>query len=179
MVLERLRNKLNNLKGESDDQHDDYIVALDIGTENVKALLARVSGDDIEILGVGRAHQEFSDMHSGAIADIAGVVQHCKDALTQAEDEAGLQAKHAIIGIAGELVKGTTSTIHYRRPQPDYPLDEQEVEFIIEKVQDRAAKRAQKQIALETGNDEVEVKLVNSALVSIHIDGYKVSNPTQ
>ena len=157
MVLERLRNKLNNLKGESDDQHDDYIVALDIGTENVKALLARVSGDDIEILGVGRAHQEFSDMHSGAIADIAGVVQHCEDALTQAEDEAGLQAKHAVIGIAGELVKGTTSTIRYRRPQPDRPLDEQEVEFIIEKVQDRAAKRAQKQIALETG--------------------YKVSNP--
>ena len=177
MVLERLRNKLNNLKGESDDQHDDYIVALDIGTENVKALLARVNGDDIEILGVGRAHQEFSDMHSGAIADIAGVVQHCEDALTQAEDEAGLQAKHAVIGIAGELVKGTTSTIRYRRPQPDRPLDEQEVEFIIEKVQDRAAKRAQKQIALETGNDEVEVKLVNSALVSIHIDGYKVSNP--
>ena len=170
MVLERLRNKLNNLKGESDDQHDDYIVALDIGTENVKALLARVSGDDIEILGVGRAHQEFSDMHSGAIADIAGVVQHCEDALTQAEDEAGLQAKHAVIGIAGELVKGTTSTIRYRRPQPDRPLDEQD-------VQDRAAKRAQKQIALETGNDEVEVKLVNSALVSIHIDGYKVSNP--
>ena len=30
MVLERLRNKLNNLKGESDEQHDDYIVALDI-----------------------------------------------------------------------------------------------------------------------------------------------------
>ncbi|TWP14519.1 hypothetical protein EUA73_01255, partial [TM7 phylum sp. oral taxon 352] len=33
------------------------------------------------------------------------------------------------------------------------------------------------QIALETGNEDVEVKLVNSALVSIHIDGYKVSNP--
>jgi cell division protein FtsA len=51
------------------------------------------------------------------------------------------------------------------------------MEFIIEKVQDRAAAKAQKQIALETGNKEVEVKLVNSALVGIHIDGYKVSNP--
>ena len=177
MVLEQLRNKLTNLRIGQDEPRDEYIVALDIGTENVKALLARVNDDDIEILGVGRAHQELSDMHSGAIADIAGVVQHCEEALTQAEDEAGLQAKHVIIGIAGELVKGTTSTIRYRRPQPDRPLDEQEVEFIIEKVQDRAAKRAQKQIALETGNDDVEVKLVNSALVSIHIDGYKVSNP--
>jgi len=51
------------------------------------------------------------------------------------------------------------------------------MEFIIEKVQERAQGKAQKQIALETGNADVEIKLVNSALVSIHIDGYKVSNP--
>jgi cell division protein FtsA len=51
------------------------------------------------------------------------------------------------------------------------------MEFIIEKVQERAQGKAQKQIALETGNVDVEIKLVNSALVSIHIDGYKVSNP--
>ena len=116
-------------------------------------------------------------MHSGAIADIAGVVQNCEDALSEAEEQAGLQAKRVIIGIAGELVKGVTNTIRYRRPQPDRPLDEAEMEFIIEKVQERAQVKAQKQIALETGNEEVEVKLVNSALVSIHIDGYKVSNP--
>ena len=82
-----------------------------------------------------------------------------------------------IVGIAGELVKGTTSTIRYRRPQPDLPLSEREMEFIIEKVQDRARMKAQRQVAVETSNPEVEVKLVNSALVSIHIDGYKVSNP--
>lgn len=155
----------------------DYIVGLDIGTEYVKALIAEVKGEQIEIVGVGRAHQELSDMHQGAIADITGVVRNCEEALAQAEEAAGVQAKRCVIGIAGELVKGVTNTIRYRRPQPDRPLDETEVEFIIEKVQDRAATKAQKQIALETGNDDVEVKLVNSALVSIHIDGYKVSNP--
>ena len=51
------------------------------------------------------------------------------------------------------------------------------MEYIIEKVQERAQTKAQRQIGLETGNEDVEVKLVNSALVSIHIDGYKVSNP--
>ncbi len=155
----------------------EYVVGLDIGTEYVKALVAHVKGDAIEIVGVGRAHQAISDMHSGAIADISGVVRNCEAALSQAEEQAGLQAKKAVIGIAGELVKGVTNTIRYRRPQPDKPLDEAEMEFIIEKVQDRAATKAQQQIALETGNDDVEVKLVNSALVSIHIDGYKVSNP--
>lgn len=156
---------------------NDYIVGLDIGTEFVKALIARVEDDSLEIIGVGRARQEVSDMHGGAIADISGVVRNCEEALAEAEDQAGLQAKKVVIGIAGELVKGVTNTIRYRRPQPDRPLDDAEMEFIIEKVQERAQGKAQKQIALETGNEDVEVKLVNSALVSIHIDGYKVSNP--
>jgi cell division protein FtsA len=170
MVFEKFLNKANT-------PDPDYLVGLDIGTEYVKALIAHVEGDQIEIKGVGRARQELGDMHQGAIADIAGVVRNCEAALSEAEEQAGLQAKRCVIGIAGELVKGVTNTIRYRRPQPDRPLDEAEMEFIIEKVQDRAAAKAQKQIALETGNDDVEVKLVNSALVSIHIDGYKISNP--
>lgn len=173
MILDKLKPKLP-LKTAP---HDDTLLALDIGTEYVKALIARVKGDQIEIVGTGRTHQELSDMHSGAIADIAGAVRNCEDALAQAEEAAGFQARRCVIGIAGELVKGVTNTIRYRRPEPNRPLDETEMEFIIEKVQDRAAAKAQKQIALETGNDDVEVKLVNSALVSIHIDGYKVSNP--
>jgi cell division protein FtsA len=171
MVFEKFRVARKN------SLENDYIVALDIGTEFVKALIAKLDGDELNIIGVGRARQQISDMHSGAIADISGVVRNCEEALSEAEDQAGLQAKRVVIGIAGELVKGVTNTIRYRRPQPDRPLDVAEMEFIIEKVQERAQGKAQKQIALETGNEEVEVKLVNSALVSIHIDGYKVSNP--
>lgn len=170
MVLDRFKKMGSKLAG-------DYIVGLDVGTEFVKALIARVDGDNLEIVGSGRSRQDVSNMHLGAIADINGVVRCCEDALAQAEEQANLQAKRAVIGIAGELVKGTTTTIRYRRPQPDKALDEAEMEFIIEKVQGRAQEKAQKQIALETGNENVEVKLVNSAIVSIHIDGYKVSNP--
>jgi cell division protein FtsA len=171
MVFKKLRNIGKDINA------DDYIVALDIGTEYVKALVAKLDDDKLNIIGVGRAHQQISDMYSGAIADISGVVRNCEDALSDAENQAGLQAKKVVIGIAGELVKGVTNTIRYRRPQPDRPLDTAEMEFIIEKVQERAQGKAQKQIALETGNADVEIKLVNSALVSIHIDGYKVSNP--
>lgn len=171
MALSKLLSKTNRQTG------DDYVVALDIGTEFVKALIAKQTDDALEIVGVGRARQDVGDMYGGAIADISGVVRNCEEALSHAEDQANLQAKRVVIGIAGELVKGVTNTIRYRRPQPDRPLDVAEMEFIIEKVQERAQGKAQRQIALETGNEEVEVKLVNSALVGIHIDGYKVSNP--
>ena len=48
---------------------------------------------------------------------------------------------------------------------------------IIKKVQARAGERARKEVALETNNKDVEVRLINSALVSLRIDGYKVTNP--
>lgn len=157
---------------------DDYLVALDIGTEFTKALIARVGKKGLlEIIGAGRAKQEIGNMYSGAIADITGVVRSCEDALVQAEDMAGLQTKNVVIGIAGEFVKGLTSTVRYRRPKPEKELDTHEVEFIIQKAQERSAEKARRQIVAETGNPDVEIKLVNSAIVSLRIDGYKVTNP--
>lgn len=156
-----------------------YIVALDIGTEFVKALIGRVvdGNEGIEIIGVGRKHQALSDMQAGAIADISSVVENCDQALAQAEEQAGVSARSGIIGIAGELVKGTTTTVHCARKVPDKPLDISEMERIIKLVQSRAETKAKQQLAMELGGKEVEVRLVNSALVSIEIDGYPVTNP--
>ncbi len=181
-MLDKFKNlKLANLKDVRAKlpvgSTDQLLVGLDIGTEVVKVLIAKVDGDELEVIGVGRAKQSLSDMQSGAIADIAGVVGNCEKALTQAEDMAGVSARQAIIGIAGELVKGLTTTVKYRRPNPERPLDSSEIELIIDRAQARTLERAQKQLELETGKKDVEVKLVNSAIVSIHIDTYKVSNP--
>lgn len=156
---------------------DSHLVALDIGTEYVKALIARVEGEKLEIIGVGRAHQGLADMQSGAISDIAAVVDNCDKALNQAETMAGVEAQNAVVGIAGELVKGVTATLRYRRSDPSKSIGLDEMEHIIERVQERAGENAKAQMILESASDDIEVRLVNSALVSIEIDGYSVSNP--
>jgi len=156
---------------------EQHIIGLDIGTENVKALIGLVKGDDIEIIGVGRAHQHLADMQAGAIADIASVVSNCDEALAQAEKMAGVSVNRAVIGIAGELVKGTTTTVKFTRKEPSKPLDMPEIERIIGMVQSRALEKAKAQLAWELGGKEVEIRLVNSALVSITIDSYVVSSP--
>lgn len=160
--------------GKSKDKH---IVALDIGTEFVKALIGRVNGDDIEIVGVGRARQELADMQSGAISDISGVVDNCERALNDAEQMAGVDAEDVVIGIAGELVKGTTSTIRFKRADAKKEITLDEMDEIVKRVQQRAESDARSDLSLELGADDVDVRMVNSALVSIEIDGYKVSNP--
>ncbi|HEY1835907.1 MAG TPA: cell division FtsA domain-containing protein [Candidatus Saccharimonadales bacterium] len=156
-----------------------YIVALDIGTEFVKALVGKILPDEnnIEIVGMGRKHQSLTDMQSGAISDIASVVENCDQALAAAEEQAGVSVRTAIIGIAGELVKGTTTTVRVARKVGDKPLDVGEMERIIKLVQSKAEVKAKQQLAVELGGKEVDVRLVNSALVSLEIDGYPVANP--
>lgn len=170
-------DKIKNLRPAKKGASDQYLVGLDIGTEFVKALIGRVVSGRIEIIGVGREHQELNDMQAGAIADITGVVRNCNEALNQAEQQAGVSVRTAIIGIAGELVKGTTTTVKCSRKDGTKALDVAEVEKIIGLVQERAQAKARQQLAWELGGKEVEIRLVNSALVSIEIDGYKVTNP--
>ncbi|HET7529080.1 MAG TPA: cell division FtsA domain-containing protein [Candidatus Saccharimonadales bacterium] len=155
----------------------EYMVALDVGTEFVKALIGQVIGDEVEIIGVGRAHQELADMQAGAIADIAAVVANCDKALAAAEQQAGVSARTAMVGIAGELVKGTTSTVRFTRKNSSNEISIDEMTRIIDLVQERAEAKARQELAWELGGKDVEVRLVNSALVRIDIDGYKVTNP--
>jgi len=156
---------------------DRYLVALDIGTENVKALIGKVNGSNVDIIGVGKSHQGLSDMQAGAVADIAAVTANCNKALAQAEEQAGISARAVVVGIAGELVKGTTISVRVSRKDAKKPLEVDEVEKIISLVQKRAFEKARTQIAAELGGKEVDVQLVNSALVRMEIDGYVVTNP--
>ncbi len=167
--------KTNNLRQSVNT--DRYIVGLDIGTEYVKTLIAKVNGDNLEIIGLGRKHQELSDMQAGAIADIGAVVANCADALSQAEQQANVSVRTAVIGIAGELVKGTTSTVRCTRKNPEKDIDVEEMEYIVSLVQERAGEIARKNLSIELGGKAPQVRLVNSALVGITIDGYKVTNP--
>lgn len=178
-MLEKIKRIKNTATTKLQKTKDDnrYIVGLDIGTEYVKALVAKISGSQAQIIGVGRAHQGLGDMQAGAIADITAVVANCDKALSEAEQQAGLSARTAVLGIAGELVKGRTTNVRIRRKVPEKAIDISEFEKIIAIVQARSEEKARAALAWELGGKELDIRLVNSALVGIDIDGYKVTNP--
>ncbi len=154
-----------------------YATALDIGTEFVKALVFKIEDNKGHVLGVGRQRQSLGDMHSGAVTDIAGVINNCSKALSRAEEMAGERADQVVLGIAGEMVKGQTTLVHYERLRPQTKIDLTELKNIVHKVQWKAFDQVRQQLAWETGRQEVDVKLVNAAIVDVKIDGYHVTNP--
>ncbi len=156
------------------------VLALDIGTEVVKALIFRIEKSTKQgvVVGVGRVAQKVGNMQSGAVSDISGVIESSRQAIALAKQKAGIKrVEKSIIGIAGELVKGTTTTVHYERVNPEMHIGVPELKMIIQKVQEKALERIKRQLAWETGQNDIDVKLINAAVVDVRIDGYHVQSP--
>ncbi len=142
------------------DEERPVYTALDIGTAYAKAIIIEVQDDVGIVLGAGRHTQSYSHMSDGIVTDIPGVIANCNEALLRAEESAGgVIAPMAVIGIAGELVKGSSTTITKQRTQPTKPITQEE------------------RIAAETGYQNIEVRLTNAAVISVRIDGQVVTNP--
>lgn len=154
-----------------------FVLALDIGTDMVKALICAHNNNQATVIGVGRKKQKLGDMQSGIVTDIASVIDNCQEAIRDAEKMSGVRADQMIMGIAGELVKGATSVSNYTRLNPDAKIDVDELKTIIHKLQWKAFDQVRTQLSYETGYSEIDVKLVHAAITDVRIDGYKVTNP--
>ncbi|MDD5589927.1 MAG: cell division FtsA domain-containing protein [Candidatus Portnoybacteria bacterium] len=157
----------------------EHFLVLDIGTGFVKTLVARSEkGKRIgEIVGAGIAAQKISHMQAGAVSDIEGVTETCAKAIGEAKKEARAQVSQVILGIAGEFVKGSTLNFSYTRQDAEEKIEMAELKNIIQKIQWKAFNKIRQELAEESGISEIEVKLINAAVVEIKIDGYQVTNP--
>ena len=160
---------------------DDYyrhFTALDIGTDLVKALVVRREAPNGVVLGVSREPQHPDATIGGAIADVELIIDAANRALEASEDMAGTVPGQAVLGIAGELVKGFSSSIAYPRERPAERVRESELRNMLQLVERRALREAQHLLELERAYGDVgEVRLVHSAITQVRIDGYPVTNP--
>src|SRR5712664_1584898 len=154
-----------------------HFTVLDIGTDLIKVLVVRRDGPDGEILGVGREPQAPAAMSGGAIADLEAVIQACNRALEAAEDMASTVPGQVVVGIAGELIKGFSSTIAYPRENSKSRVRSSEMSTMLQMVQRRALREAQHLLEMERSYGQLEARLVHSAITNVRVDGYPVTNP--
>ena len=168
-------SKFKFLKGR-DDYHR-HFSAVDVGTELIKVLVVRREGFDGVVLGVGREPQHPDAMEAGAIANPDRVIDACNRALEASEDMAGVVPGQAVVGIAGELVKGFSSAVNYPRERPDQRVRESELKNMLQMVERRALREAQHLLEMERSYGQMEPRLVQSAITQVRMDGYPVANP--
>jgi cell division protein FtsA len=171
----KIKDRIKRLRRGSD--YENYYTALDIGTEYIKALVVKREGRNGVVLGASKQRQEYADMQGGVPSNIQGIIDRCDRAMSQAEDMCDTIPGQAVIGIAGEQVKGFSTSISVPRSDPTLKITENELMQTLQLVQKRALREAQHAMSLELGVPDVDVKLINSAITSVRIDGYLVNNP--
>ncbi|MBR3319677.1 rod shape-determining protein [Candidatus Saccharibacteria bacterium] len=169
------------------------LLALDIGSSFVKCALASpvdsqkpdkvlkfkksLPSGKLKVLGFSKAPQSPGNIENGGIVDIPGVVDVCEKALAELEKRTGERATTTVVGISGEFVKSRTSTIRYRRDTPGRPITEPELQELLWKIERRNLDKLKTELSLESNSEDVNLSLINSAVVSISIDGYRINNP--
>jgi cell division protein FtsA len=168
----------NFLKKEKDLDYQ-YRIALDIGTEYVKAMIVKFNQNNSEIIGYSREKQDYINMEGGAISNIEEVIKVCHKAIEQAIAMADYSPSEIVIGIAGEFVKGIITQMNYTRSIPKKKIKRKEIDALVKKAQKLALKSVQQELLEDIGLENIKVELVNSSVVEMKIDGYKVTNPEQ
>jgi cell division protein FtsA len=153
------------------------VLILDLGTNSVRAMIARVTHNDGTVLGVGNEQFDMREIQNGVIVDIARVIERCLNAIKTAQKQAGKEPHVCLIGFSGESMKGQTINIDYTREHPREEITLSELKHIIHQVQWSAFDSIRKRFAEETGHLEVDIKLISASVEHINIDGQFIRNP--
>ncbi|GBC61989.1 cell division protein FtsA [Desulfonema ishimotonii] len=86
---------------------EDIIVGLDIGTTKICAVVGELSGDEINIIGIG-THPSVG-LRKGVVVNIEATVDSIKKAVEDAELMAGCEISSVYAGIAGGHITGFNS----------------------------------------------------------------------
>jgi len=88
-------------------EQEELVVGLDIGTTKICAVVAEVSGDKINIIGIG-SHPSVG-LRKGVVVNIDSTVDSIKKAVQDAELMAGCEISAVYAGIAGGHITGFNS----------------------------------------------------------------------
>src|SRR5687768_13525069 len=112
--------------------HDNQrFLCIDVGTEFLKLLAFTVSDNKIKVEEYIKTRQHAAAMKNGTVTSIRRVIETVQDSFDSLKD------KHfdgAVMGIAGELVKGVMVEAKYTRNKPQKPIDHNEINLVADKI---------------------------------------------
>lgn len=167
----------NGIFDKKDDNFFHYRLILDIGTEYLKAAIVEYNRDEQSIISFSRKKQDYGNMDGGAITNINGVAEKCREALLKLKEYTPHRPQEVICGIAGEFVKGVSLSLDRVREKPDRMIDRKELRELIREGEKLAYEKAALMAEMETGFKDIELELIKYNIVEIRVDGYRVMTP--
>lgn len=97
-------------------RQEKVVVALDVGTTKIVALVGNLIGGSIEIIGMGKGPSH--GLEKGVVVDIGRTVSSIRKAIEEAETMADIKISSVYVGIAGKHISSinNSGTVSINRP---------------------------------------------------------------
>lgn len=152
-------------------------VALDVGTEFVKCVVFNKTKEHSVVISKSVVQHNPNNMRGGMIIDIPEVTKTIKEAVSHATQNIEVNPRGLIVSLPGDLIKSLVTTVHYHRSQPESHIDVAELKNIIYKIQWKAYEQIRNLLAKEQEGAQLDIKLINTAVIDVRVDGYQIDNP--
>jgi len=112
---------------------ENIAVGLDIGTTKIVAIIGRKNEyGKIEILGFGKA--KSLGVSRGVVNNITQTIASIKQAITIAEEAAGIKITDVVAGIAGQHIRSIQHTDYIVRNNLEDVIEENDIDSLIDQV---------------------------------------------
>jgi cell division protein FtsA len=164
------RNKLNT---------KDNIVALDIGTEQLKGVLFNIDKLGVNIETVSRIEQQQHAMRSGIITNLDTVLTNCRLTMTSLTDRLDEEEypRHIVMGIAGEYIQGVSISVNYQRDENyEKEVTEREEAKIIGQIETKIEAHGKEDLGQRIGLVNEDIEFLHLTKTGVEIGGMPVDS---
>ncbi|MFW5873427.1 MAG: cell division protein FtsA [Bacillota bacterium] len=155
-------------------EQEDYIFALDIGTRTLIGVLMVKEGEKYEVLTSRVIYHSTRAMMDGQIHNIQEVASRCSSLITDIEEESGLKIKKVALAAAGRALETVevTGEIDFNQKKTVKAEDINALEFsAIQQAQEEVVKRSEKNSKADyhfVGYSVREFRLDDMFLTDLH-----------
>jgi cell division protein FtsA len=112
-------------------EKENIVAAIDIGTTKIVAIIGKKDQEGkIEIIGYGRA--ESTGVKRGVVLNIEQTVNAIRQAVSLAEEQAGVTISNAYVGIAGQHIRSMRNRGYINRESYDEEISREDVQALID-----------------------------------------------
>jgi cell division ATPase FtsA len=161
-----------------------YRSVLDLGTEQTKALVLELKGEEGLVVGVGRAPCQsvewVANVDDSAVRRMA---RSCDQALREAEDMAAeicderVVPDCVVVGLPNYLTIAEVFAVTHHRSTPAKRINDRELREVVERAQRLALQQLGRKAEPLQIPREMRVELLEAAISGIRIDGHGVTDP--
>lgn len=168
----------------SGEHRSAYRSVLDLGTDQIKALVLELKGRECLVVGAGNtARQPGVPRREHTAAEVSAMGEKCDQALQEAEDmtagacDTQVVPDLVVVGLPSCVTTGRTFGVTHHRPKPEKRISQKELSEVVKRAQRLALKQLLRSTDRSGASQSENAELLEGCVTDIRVDGRSVTNP--